>query len=217
MDSSVGAAEAAGPFAVPISALEHFSYCPRQCALIHVEQTYDENLYTIRGHLAHEKVDAGETTEDGDARVLRSIPLWSERLGLRGRADAVELRSAGPYPIEYKVGPPRGRHADIQLCAQALCLEEMLGLAVERGAIFHHATRRRREVAFTNQLRARTVDVVDGVRRMIAASEVPPAPNDARCQHCSLADSCLPSVTCAGTQEAAWDRDLFVLESEVLR
>jgi CRISPR-associated exonuclease Cas4 len=197
---------------VPISALEHFSYCPRQCALIHVEQTFDENVYAIRGRLAHETVDAGTTTEDSDARVLRGIPLWSERLGLTGRADVVEFRSDRPYPIEYKVGRPRGRHADIQLCAQALCLEEMLGVAVARGAVFHQATRRRREVEFTSQLRARTVEVVGGVRRMLAAAEVPPASNDARCQHCSLADSCLPTVTSTTGRKGAWDEALFAPE-----
>ena len=194
---------------VLISALEHFSFCPRQCGLIHVEQTFDENVYTIRGRLAHEAVDAGETTEGPDARVLRGIPLWSERLGLRGRADVVELRRDGPYPIEYKVGPPRGPHASIQLCAQALCLEEMLGGEVARGALFHQATRRRVEVAFTAKLRARTQEVIDGVREILATSIVPPAPNDARCRHCSLIDSCMPSVTNGHADSGAWDRDLL--------
>ena len=89
---------------VPISAVEHFSYCPRQCALIHVEQTFDENLYTIRGQLLHEVVDAGMGESSHGVRVLRALPLWSERYGLIGKADVVELRSAGPYPIEYKSG-----------------------------------------------------------------------------------------------------------------
>src|SRR3954470_4175210 len=115
---------------VPISAIEHYSYCPRQCALIHVEQTFDENVYPIRGNLAHERVDAAEETVRSDVRVARSVPLWSERYGLRGKADLVEFRADGPYPVEYKVGARRGRHADLQLCAQALCLEEMLGVAV---------------------------------------------------------------------------------------
>src|SRR2546421_12437828 len=89
---------------VPVSALEHYSYCPRQCALIHVEQTFDENVYTIRGRLAHERVDAGDDTIRQGVRVMRGIPLWSERLGLRGKADLVEFRADGPYPVEYKVG-----------------------------------------------------------------------------------------------------------------
>lgn len=192
-----------------ISALEHFSYCPRQCGLISVEQTFDENVFTIRGHLAHEAVDSGSTTEGPGAQVFRGIPLWSERLRLRGRADVVELRREGPYPVEYKVGPPRGPHASIQLCAQALCLEEMLGKSVVRGALFHNATRRRIEVEFTTGLRNRTLEVIEGVRLLLASAALPAAPNDARCRHCSLIDSCMPSVTCRGADVVTWDRELL--------
>ena len=205
-----------GQIEVLISALEHFSFCPRQCGLIHVEQTFDENVYTIRGRLAHAVVDAGETTEGTDRQVLRGIPLWSERLGLRGRADVVEFRRDGPYPIEYKVGPPRGPHASIQLCAQALCLEEMLGRPVARGALFHHATRQRVEVMFTERLRARTREMIDGVREILATSALPKAPNDARCRHCSLIDSCMPSVTCSNADVAAWDQELLTVAGEDL-
>lgn len=166
---------------VLISALEHFSYCPRQCGLIHLEQTFDENIYTMRGQLAHERVDAGEMDLTAGVRVERAIPLWSDRLGLRGKADVVEFRPNGPYPIEYKVGPQHGKHADVQLCAQALCLEEMLGLYVARGAIFHIATRRRREVEFSESLRARTTSLIEATRRMLATQVLPPPVNDARC------------------------------------
>lgn len=197
------------PAEVLISALEHFSFCPRQCGLIHIERTFDENVYTIRGRLAHETVDEGTATEGPDARVLRGIPLWSERLGIRGRADVVELRDNGAYPIEYKVGPPRGPHAAIQLCAQALCLEEMLGQPIARGALFHHATRRRVEIQFSAALRAQTLLTIEGVRRLLATSILPPAPNDARCVHCSLIDSCMPAATCAQADTGAWERDLF--------
>ncbi len=203
-----------GPTEVMISALEHFSFCPRQCGLIHVEQTFDENVYTIRGRLVHEAVDAGAITEGPVGRVLRGVVLWSDRLGLRGRADVVELRRDGPYPVEYKLGPPHGPHASIQLCAQALCLEEMLDAPVPRGALFHHATRRRAEVTFTGGLRARTLEVIDGVRELIATSILPPAPNDARCRHCSLIDSCMPSVTCGDADIDRWDRELLAAELE---
>ena len=180
---------------VPISALEHYSYCPRQCALIHVEQTYEENLFTVRGTLAHERVDAGETEVSRGGRVLRGIPLWSEGLGLRGKADVVELRADGPYPVEYKVGPKRGRHADIQLCAQALCLEEMLGVRVPAGAIYSHATRRRYELRLDDDgLRQRTLAAIAAVREMLRLQLLPSAPNDARCRHCSLVNACLPGV-----------------------
>ncbi|MBA3877566.1 MAG: CRISPR-associated protein Cas4 [Anaerolinea sp.] len=179
---------------VPISAIEHFSYCPRQCALIHVEQTFDENQYTIRGRLAHERVDKGEESAADGVRILRGIPLWSERYRLRGKADVVELRPEGPYPIEYKVGRPHGVHADLQLCAQALCLEEMLSAEVPRGAIFHHAVRRRTEVVFTDSLRSRTIEMAEDIREMLVAQRLPAAPNDARCPRCSLINACLPSV-----------------------
>ncbi len=179
---------------VPISAIEHFSYCPRQCALIHIEQVFEENVFTIRGRLAHERIEAGEDTLSSGVRVVRSAPLWSERLGLRGVADAVELRPSGPYPVEYKVGRRRGRHADLQLCAQALCLEEMMGVEVHRGAVFYHAARRRYEVRFDAELRRRTEDAVENIRAMIEQTRLPPAPNDARCPNCSLINVCMPQV-----------------------
>lgn len=188
--------EALAEVEVPISALEHYSYCPRQCALIHVEQTFDENQYTIRGRIAHERVEEGEAgiTPEG-VRILRGVPLWSDRIGLRGKADVVELRPDGPFPIEYKLGRPHPtRHADYQLCAQALCLEEMLGLPVERGAVFHHATRHRREVTFDHALRARTLEMVKAVRQILIHQSVPAAPNDARCPNCSLVNACMPGV-----------------------
>ncbi len=131
---------------VPVSAIEHYSYCPRQCALIHVEQTFEENLFTVRGKLEHERVDSGADAPIRGVRVVRSLPLHSARLGLRGKADLVELRPEGPYPVEYKSGRRHGVHADLQLCAQALCLEEMMGVAVARGAIFYAGVRRRHEV-----------------------------------------------------------------------
>ena len=181
-------------FDVPISALEHYSYCPRQCALIHVEQTFEENLFTVRGQIAHERVDtAGDTVERG-VRVARAIPLWSDRLGLRGKADLVEFRPAGPYPVEYKLGRRAGIHPDLQLCAQAICLEEMLGQAVPKGAIFYHGPHRRHEVEFDAGLRAATERAVEAVRTMLAAQRLPPAPNDARCPQCSLLNACLPHV-----------------------
>lgn len=150
---------------VPISALEHYSYCPRQCALIHVEQTFDENVYAIRGHLAHERVDSEEDSIIGGMRILRGIPLWSERLGLTGKADVVEMRPGGPFPIEYKSGRPHGQHAELQLCGQALCLEEMLSTKVREGAIYFAAVKRRVEVQFTKELRQATEAAIGGSGR----------------------------------------------------
>src|SRR5512136_2029260 len=110
---------------IMLSTLEHYSYCPRQCALIHLEQIFDENIYTFKGTMLHERVDLGQSETEKDIRITRSLPLWSDRLGLTGRADVVEFHGETPYPVEYKSGPKDiGPHASLQLCAQALCLEE---------------------------------------------------------------------------------------------
>jgi CRISPR-associated exonuclease Cas4 len=181
---------------IMLSALRHYEYCPRSCALIHLEQSFEENLYTLRGRAVHEQVDEPEGAIENGVRVERALPLWSHRLGLIGKADAVEFHGDTPYPVEYKHGPRRPReNEDLQLCAQALCLEEMTSQAVPKGAIFHHSSRRRREVEFTSELRAKVEQTAQQIRLMLADRTLPPAVNDARCKHCSLQDSCLPSVT----------------------
>ncbi len=180
---------------VMISALEHWSYCPRQCALIHLEQTFDENLYTLKGRMMHEHADEPRADVHDGVRIERALPLWSNRLGLVGKADVVEFHGATPYPIEYKHGPRRQwGHDDLQLCAQAICLEEMTGTTVPTGAVYHHGSRRRREVLFGDLLRIEVTEAIEAVRRMLAQSHLPPPVNDARCRHCSLKESCLPSV-----------------------
>ena len=178
-----------------ISALEHWSYCPRQCGLIHLESVWDENLYTLRGRQAHERADLPGERWEGGVRVVRGMPLWSERLGLYGVADVVEFQGETPYPVEYKVGERRQwAHERIQICAQALCLEEMLGVPVPAGAVSYRGSRRRREVAFDAGLRDRTVRAIHEVRAMLRGGRLPPAVNDARCPNCSLIESCLPAV-----------------------
>jgi CRISPR-associated exonuclease Cas4 len=180
---------------IMISALEHYSYCPRQCALIHIEQTFEENLYTVQGHMLHERVDESAEEIRHDVRIERGLPLWSNRLGLVGRADVVEFYGEAPYPIEYKRSPRRHwGHDDLQLCAQALCLEEMTGHEVPYGAIYYHGSRRRKEVVCDAALRQRVAETVVAVRQMLATGTLPPAVNDARCRHCSLKESCLPDV-----------------------
>lgn len=213
---------------VPISALCQWGYCPRRCALIHVEQTFDENLYTIRGRLAHARVHAAgadwlavagiasEADLAPGVRVVRGMRLWSERLGLTGQADVVELRANGPYPVEYKLGGRRGGYADLQLCAQALCLEEMLGQAVPLGAVYSHTRRRREEVALTTELRAQTEAVVAAVRAILREQRLPAAPNDARCRHCSLVDSCLPGVVGTPARVRGLQGALFRVEPLVI-
>jgi len=179
---------------VPMSAIEHYSYCPRQCGLIHLEQSFQDNIFTLRGRLAHQRVDSGDPTPLRGVKVARAMPLWSKRYGLRGKADLVELRLEGPYPVDYKVGRRHGKHPDYQLCAQALCLEEMLDQPVPKGAIYHVATRARREVFFDEGLRQRTIELIEQVRAMLRSERLPPALNDERCRNCSLGDVCLPSV-----------------------
>lgn len=193
-----------------ISALEHYSYCPRQCALIHVEQTYDENLYTMRGKLMHERVDSGEEKPNRGVTTQRAIPLWSERYGLRGKADVVEWYDSVPYPVEYKVGRRKGLHTDIQLCAQALCLEEMLAVTVPRGAVYYAATRRRHEVIFHEQLRSMTLQIIEAMRQILLTQQLPDAPNDERCTHCSLIHSCLPDVVSQKARLQALNKALFI-------
>lgn len=198
---------------IMISALEHYSYCPRQCALIHVEQTFDENLYTLRGQAVHKRVDEPESEIVDGVRVERAVPLWSKRLGLIGRADVVEFHGDVPYPVEYKHGPRREQeHDDLQLCAQAICLEEMTGKTVPRGAIYHHSSRRRREVIFISALRDRTAEVVTLIRTMVEAKTIPPPVNDARCNHCSLREACMPAVIGEQQRAAALVRNLFVVK-----
>jgi CRISPR-associated exonuclease Cas4 len=198
---------------IPISALNQYAYCPRRCALIHVEQTFDDNLYTLRGRHLHERTDQPDESgwEDG-VRVERALPLWSKQLGLIGKADVVEFHGETPYPVEYKSGPNRQfDNDDLQLCAQALCLEEMTGQAVPRGAIYHHSSRKRREVECTPELRVQVVQSIQAIRSMLASKQLPPPVNDRRCTKCSLQESCMPSVIDEGRRASAVVRDLFTL------
>lgn len=180
---------------VPISALQHMLYCPRQCALIHIERHWAENEYTAEGRVLHKRVDAGGGELRGGASIGRGVPLRSLRLGLVGVADVVELRKGGqPYPIEYKRGRPKSHRADeAQLCAQALCLEEMLGTSVPEGALFYGVERRRKVVPFDDELRRLTEGLAVDTRRMLATGRSPAAEYGRRkCGACSLQGACRP-------------------------
>ena len=193
-----------------ISALEHYAYCPRQCALIHIEQTYTENIYTLRGTQAHERVDTATTRSEDNIRVERALPLWSRRLGLTGRADVVEDHDGTPYPVEYKVGKRREwPYEAIQVCAQGMCLEEMLGVPVPAGAIYYISSRARREVLFDTSLRAAVERITGEIREMLRVGILPAAVNDARCDKCSLLDSCLPAVVVRPGRLSAYRAQLF--------
>ncbi len=182
---------------VPLSALQHYSYCPRQCALIHQEQSFEENVFTLRGQRDHERVDEPDTRHEEGIRIEQALPLYCDRLGLSGKADVVEFLPDGtPRPVEYKHGPRRVKeHDDIQVAAQALCLEEMTGKRVDEGVIFHHTSRRRRMVPITPQLRAQVESVAKEVRRLMQGGPMPPpTDNPELCRGCSLKDICQPEL-----------------------
>jgi len=185
---------------INVSALNQYAYCSRRCGLIYLEGEFTDNIHTARGSAEHERVDrmAHVTTVDG-ARVEYALPVWSDRMGLIGKCDVVEFHPDGTvYPVEYKHGPRRRWvNDDLQLCAQALCLEEMTGKHIERAAIYHATSRRRREVMITDQLRKMVEDAVSAIRSMLAAGRLPPPVNDKRCKECSLKDTCQPEATAA--------------------
>lgn len=183
---------------INISALAQYAYCPRRCALILLEGQWEDNEYTLRGARAHEIVDTPEGMVRERLRVERALPLWSERLGLVGRGDIVEFPNDAPYPVEYKVGNRWVKLTDeIQLCAQAMCLEEMFGVPVPEGALFYKSTQRRRAVEFTPELRAETMAVIAAVRKLLLQDSLPEPVADKRCPKCSLVNSCMPEVPAA--------------------
>ena len=181
---------------VPISGIEHFAYCPRQCALIHCDGIWSDNEYTVRGTRAHRRVDSGAHRRERGNTVLRSIPLWSEALGLSGRADAVEVDDDGSVrPIEYKSGVRHGIAADLQLCAQALCLEEMLGVEIPDGFVWYGGPRRRESVQFSEALRNQVLAIVQEIRSRLLSGRLPEPVNDGRCNECQLLHHCLPGLS----------------------
>ena len=233
---------------LPLSALQHLLFCPRQCALIHIEQLWADNRLTVEGTIMHERVDGLGTESRGDLRIARSLRLRSLRLGLTGRADVVEfhrdqgpgtrdqrpetedgraLREARqhqpstmdhqspavrlpgarglwrPFPVEYKRGKPKRDHTDeVQLCAQALCLEEMLEVHIPRGALFYGKTRKRTEVEFTQELREETEDAARRLHRLIESESTPAATYEKKCGKCSLIELCQPKAIAKGTHSA---------------
>lgn len=196
---------------VPLSALQHWVYCPRQCALIHLEQAFDDNIHTARGNAVHKLVDTPGYEIRSGVKVERSLPLWSDRLGLIGKADLVEFHPDGTvFPVEFKHGRKRQKtHDDIQLAAQAMCLEDMLGRPVPLGAIYHASSHRRREVAITTELRELVVQTADAIREMLSAGTLPPPVFDARCRECSLKDICQPEALTATAMQRALRTHLF--------
>jgi len=197
---------------VPLSALQHWQYCPRQCGLIHLEQVFDDNIHTLRGQAVHARADQPGVETAKGVRVERALPLWHDALGLIGKSDVVEFLAGGvPYPVEYKHGS-RNKAADIaacddiQLAAQALCLEAMTGRPVNEGALYYATSKRRRVVPITVQLRSEVVQTAEAIRQMLASGRLPPplcADQAARrCKACSLQDRCQPQATHLGLKAA---------------
>jgi CRISPR-associated exonuclease Cas4 len=181
---------------LPISALQHLIFCERQCALIHLERQWVENRFTAEGGVLHRKAHSGRRETRPDGRTARSVLLRSAELGLFGVADVVQQRpGAPPMPVEYKRGKPKSHDADrVQLCAQALCLEEMFGVSIPAGEIFYGKTRRRLSVVFDDALRATTRATVERLRNLILSDRTPPAEPGTKCRHCSLRDICMPKL-----------------------
>lgn len=186
---------------LPISALQHFVFCPRQCALIYIEQVWEENLLTAEGRILHEKTHEERVEMRDGIRIERGIFLRSEKLGLIGRADVVEFHRLAQglgwrvFPVEYKHGRTKGNNCDkVQLCAQALCLEEMLKVNIPAGALFYGKTRHRIGVEFTQELRGETLDAAARLRKFIYAGFTPAPVYGKRCESCSLKSVCLPKI-----------------------
>ncbi len=200
---------------LPLSAISDFVFCPRRAALHRLEQIWEESVSTAEGHQLHDRVHQQGTESRGELRVARGLPLRSLELGLAGVADVIEFRRVTeggvalpgaryrwqPFPIEYKRGIERDEPSfDIQLCAQALCLEEMLGAHIPAGAIFYGLSRRRHDVAFDEALRLATRAAARDLHALIAAGETPPPVYEAKCKRCSLLAPCMPRI--AGRKSA---------------
>jgi CRISPR-associated exonuclease Cas4 len=195
---------------IPLSAFQHFLFCPRQCALIHVEQVWAENRFTAEGNIMHAKTNQVASEIRRGVKTVTAMPIRSFRLGVSGIADVVELDSLDgrwrPFPVEYKRGKPKGHRADeVQLCAQGFALEEMFEVDITEGALFYGAERRRTRVTFDPDLRALTIRIAVETRTMIASGRVPTADYERkRCDACSLIDICRPKSLAQRNSVAEW-------------
>lgn len=203
---------------IPISALQHYLFCPRQCALIHLEQEWAENRLTTEGRHLHERAHDGPDESRAGVRITRGLAVFSDRLGLTGQCDVVEFHTPGDgaagsrglgfarriFPVEYKRGRPKPHQADeVQLCAQALCLEEMFATTIEVGSLFYGERRRRTEVGFDSALRELTTATAERCRSMLESGISPPAVPAPHCASCSLLGICLPEATRGNRRSAA--------------
>ena len=184
---------------IQLSSIQHYIFCPRQCGLIHIDALWSENMFTARGRIMHEKSDSGEDESRGDKTIVRSLNVFSKRLGISGRCDVVEMTDDGtriiPYPVEYKSGKPKMDISDTaQLCAQTLCLEEMMNISIREAAIFYGKPRRRLPVDIDEKLRIETENIIQSIHSMISSRKVPSAVYNKKCDSCSLYDMCMPKI-----------------------
>lgn len=229
---------------LPISALSHLVFCERRCALLHIEGLWAENPFTVQGRLLHERVHDGPVERRAGVLIARGLPIRSLRLGLSGKADVVEFPSrdpppklpeglawldeepgpaeeadepppSAPFPVEYKRGRPKPDRCDeVQLCAQAMCLEEMLGVCVPEGAIYYGQPRRRHQVAISDDLRRETERLAARLHELIAAGVTPPAVYRKVCRSCSLVDLCLPRTTGKGPSARTYLAEMLAAAAE---
>lgn len=214
---TTSAADLPDPF--PLSLLNDFLYCQRRAALKAVEGWRGTNEHTVVGDSVHEQADVSGYETVRDVTLLRALPVWSARLGLSGKCDIVERHADGSLvPVEFKKGKRRKfDNDDAQLCAQALCLEEMFGRDVPRGAIFHAKSKRRREVEFTADLRRFTEQAIDAVHQLIEAEAVPHAVHKPQCSECSLFESCMPEITSSPPTLVQAGREVFDTDDQSSR
>lgn len=200
---------------LPISALEHYCYCARQAALIHVDGVWVDNEHTVRGTIGHSRADTPFSKTERGRVVQRGVTLWSESLGLTGRADAVEWWPDGSIvPVEYKIGRQQGETAAVQICAEALCLEEMFERPVAVGYVWYAATRRRVRVQVDAALRLRTAEVITATRQLFADRQLPAAPADERCRNCQLHSHCTPDLVAEPIRVDEYvEREVYACES----
>ncbi|MEQ1602147.1 MAG: CRISPR-associated protein Cas4 [Methylophilaceae bacterium] len=186
-------------YSISLSALQHVAYCPRQFALIHVEQAWEENYFTAQGRILHERVDAGAPEQRGNVRYERSVSVYSQTLGITGKLDLLEIEGKPAerfFPVEYKRGKLKVEDWDrIQLCAQALCLEEMRGIEITEGALWYWQERKRERVLIDARLREVTLAAIDLAREILSSGKTPaPTTLKSRCKACSLIDLCVPDA-----------------------
>lgn len=195
---------------IPLSALQHYVFCPRQCALIHNGGIWADNYLTATGNQLHKRVDSGQHETRGNMRYGRNVPVASEKYGLTGKLDLLEYdRVSGLYtPVEYKKGRPKDDLSDlVQLCAQALCIEEMCNVSVAEGAFWYWGIRKRVRVPIDQSLREKTSTIIDKVKELLSSGITPAACFSRACRSCSLEEACMPKLAC--DQSSAYMQKIF--------